>query len=365
MLLRCRRNGELARTGRDGATALADRAALKHRPYQFEEFFVLLRYSRRYARGKGMNIADADVRRAAFAWLEEQVDVHGDALPRSVLEAGFNISGNRIRLVGPQGIFKPATLALPIAITTVAGGPYADSFGPDGLLLYKYRGDDPRHRDNVGLRELMRQRIPLAYFHGIGGARYVPIWPVFIVNDSPSQLTFTVAVDDAVSLRGLASMPVGQSIHDGVDIRRGYITGLAKRRIHQQAFRERVLRAYRQQCALCRLRHEALLDAAHIVPDSDPDGEPVTSNGIALCKIHHAAFDRHFLSVKPDYRVEIRGDLLDEVDGPMLKHALQGLHGQSIIVPRDPDLQPNREFLERRHQRFVDLATRLHSLHPP
>lgn len=151
-------------------------------------------------------------------------------------------------------------------------------------------------------------------------------------------------------------MPLGASVHHGAEVRRGYVTTLAKRRIHQQAFRERVLQAYRQQCALCRLKHQVLLDAAHIIPDSDPEGEPVTSNGLALCKIHHAAFDKHFLAVRPDYLVQVRQDVLDETDGPMLKHGLQGLHGQKIFVPREASQQPNREFLERRFARFLELA---------
>ena len=72
--------------------------------------------------------------------------------------------------------------------------------------------------------------------------------------------------------------------------RRRYITSEYRVRLHQAAFRERVLDAYQDQCSLCRLRHRELLDAAHIIPDSDPDGEPVVPNGLALCKLHHAAF---------------------------------------------------------------------------
>ena len=43
------------------------------------------------------------------------------------------------------------------------------------------------------------------------------------------------------------------------------------------------------RCALCRLRHQELLDAAHITPDSEAEGEPLVSNGVVLCKLHHAA----------------------------------------------------------------------------
>ena len=84
--------------------------------------------------------------------------------------------------------------------------------------------------------------------------------------------------------------------------RRAYLTDTFRRRLHQVAFRERVLRAYAERCALCRLRHQELLDAAHITPDSDAEGEPVIGNGVALCKLHHAAFDRFTFAIRPDLR---------------------------------------------------------------
>ena len=133
--------------------------------------------------------------------------------------------------------------------------------------------------------------------------------------------------------------------------RRQYVTAAVRRRLHQRAFRERVLDAYRQQCAFCRFRHAELLDAAHIVPDAD-QGEPVVRNGLALCKLHHAAFDRHFLGVRPDYVVQVRPNLLDEQDGPTLVHGIQALHGVRISVPRNPGLRPDPQSLESRYRSF-------------
>jgi putative restriction endonuclease len=92
---------------------------------------------------------DNSVRQATFGWLDEQTETHGFSLSRSVLAQGFQFQGEHIRLVGPQGIFKPRCLNLPLSITSVAGGPYADAFRTDGLLSYRYRGTDPQHRDNV------------------------------------------------------------------------------------------------------------------------------------------------------------------------------------------------------------------------
>ena len=110
---------------------------------------------------------DHGIRIAAFEWLSRQVEIRGDVLPWALLTFGFEIQGQRIPLVSQQGIFKPRHLALPISIRTSADGPYDDGFGPDGLLRYRYRGTDPNHRDNVGLREAWRTDTPLAYFHAI------------------------------------------------------------------------------------------------------------------------------------------------------------------------------------------------------
>lgn len=297
---------------------------------------------------------DARVRAAAFEWLGALVSVHGDVIPRSVLARGFQFEGHRVPGLGPQGIFKPRIMEVPLSITTAPNGPYDDAFGQDGLLRYRYRGTDPMHRDNRGLRFAMQESLPLVYLHGVVPGKYVATWPVFIVYDRPDSLAFSVAVDDAQHV-GLAES--GMLHGEGSEVRREYVTAVARRRLHQRAFRERVLEAYRHQCALCRLKHDELLDAAHIIPDTEPEGEPVVSNGLALCRLHHVTFDRFFVGVRPDYLIEIRPDLLNETDGPTLRHAIQALHGQRIILPRKRENHPSVDLLTTRYDRFLEVAT--------
>ena len=299
-------------------------------------------------------MSDREIRLAAFDWLARQTELHGELLPWALLLWGFELHGERIPLVSQQGIFKPRALELPISIRTSAEPLYDDSFGADGLLHYRYRGTNPEHHDNRLLREAYRRRVPLAYFHGLAKGRYVAVWPVYIVGDDPHALTFTVAVDDAtVALREWRAVGGADVIgEDEASARREYVTAIVRRRLHQRSFREKVLRAYREQCALCRLRHDELLDAAHIVADSE-EGPPLVSNGVSLCKLHHAAFDSFFLTIRPDYFIEIRRDILAERDGPMLLHGLQQLDGRRIIVPRRPDHRPDPELLARRHELFT------------
>ncbi len=303
-----------------------------------------------------MDPTDHAVRIAAFRFLEEQTQLAGEdgALRRTLLERGFTYQGQRVPLVGPQGIFKPRVLSsIPLSITTVPvvegeSRPYDDAFGDDGLLRYRYRGTDPRHHENVGLRQAMQQQVPLIYFHGIVPGLYAPEWPVYIVGDDVAKLTFTVSVDE----RAFAGLGNVDTDVEQTPIRRRYATRVFRQRLHQTAFRERVVRAYLYHCAICRLKRDELLEAAHIMPDSDPLGEPAVQNGVSLCRLHHAAFDKYLIGIRPDCIVEVRQDVRDETDGPMLVHGLQGFHGSRLIVPRRERWRPDPRLLEERYERF-------------
>ena len=296
---------------------------------------------------------DTQVRLAAFAFLEKQTQIHGDVLPRTVLAQGFNFNGERVPLISPQGIFTPRLMNLPLTFCTVPPQmgkkrPYDDELGENGIIRYRYRGNNPDHRDNAGLRKCRETRLPLVYLFGVVPGEYLPVWPVFIVGDDPRNLTFNVAVDDKNTIA-----ETNWTIKDaGAEAKRRYITVETQHRLHQQSFRERVLRAYQSRCAICRLHHEELLEASHIVSDKHPLGEPIIPNGMALCKLHHAAFERNILGISPDYVIDIRKDILEEVDGPMLRYGLQEIRGQTIKTPRVTDWKPSRDLLAIRFEEF-------------
>ena len=291
---------------------------------------------------------DLAVRLAAFDWLREQVAIHGDVLPRGLLADGFIYRGEQVHLVGPQGIFKPRACRYPISIVTIPdGGPYPDLVEGD-ILHYSYRGIDPLHSDNVGLREAMRDQVKLILFVRVAENRYLVRQPIMIVGDDPASLKFEVDLQPG----GLASGSESR-LSEAPEIERRYAVAWFRRRVHQRAFREQVLAAYREQCALCRLHHQELLDAAHIVGDAEDEGDPIVSNGLALCKLHHAAFDSFFLTVRPDYTIEVKPSILEETDGPMLVVGLKELHGQRIQLPRAPRDRPDILRLEHRYERFL------------
>ncbi|MHB8416713.1 MAG: HNH endonuclease [Myxococcales bacterium] len=296
---------------------------------------------------------DGEVRAAAFAFLDEQTKLQGEVLPWRVLLRGFDFRGRRVPLVSQQGIFKPALLPdMPISIRTTPpkegkDAPYEDRFEGEDVLLYHYR-TDPAHRDNAGLRRAMTRHARLIYFYGIEPGRYAACWPVFVVGDDPASSCFRIEADD----RNLVLPGASEAVGPEVEGRRRYVTATVLRRLHQASFRERVLTAYRTRCAICHLRHRELLDAAHIMPDSDPRGVPSVQNGLSLCKLHHAAFDGNLIGVRPDFVVEVRREVLDEHDGPMLQHGLKEIAGTRLKLPAREILRPRADLLEERYTLF-------------
>ncbi len=138
------------------------------------------------------------------------------------------------------------------------------------IRRYKWRGTDGDAYDNGALREAMRHNKPLMWFLGISRGVYMPVYPIWLVGEEPAEHQFVVALED-----GMREQWSEQVFHPAdLALRRQYAEATVKRRLHQPAFRIRVLRAYNGSCALCRLRHPELLDAAHIKEDSD-GGEPV------------------------------------------------------------------------------------------
>jgi hypothetical protein len=91
----------------------------------------------------------------------------------------------------------------------------------------------------------------------------------------------------------------------------------------------------------------------HIKSDAE-GGSAAICNGLALCKIHHGAFDANMLGITPDYRVRIKESVLDTFDGPTLQHALKEIDGAQLAqIPTRTVERPDRGLLDERYQRFL------------
>lgn len=291
---------------------------------------------------------EMELRRHAMAWLDRRP---GRLVNYSFL-ASYVYDGVRVSLIDRQrGIRKPRLLSAALAIRTTytppgRKPPYVDEVGADGLQRYMYRGTDPEHPENTALRRAKELSLPLIWFVGVASGEYEPIYPVYVIGEEREQHRFVLALDEAQRFIDPAT---------GIDQpMRRYLERLTKERLHQRLFRARVLLAYRERCTICELGHSELLDAAHIVRDADEGGDPVVSNGLAMCKIHHAAYDQRFLGIRPDLTVHVRTDLLEELDGPMLRHGLQAVHNTKLaVLPRARTARPDPARLELRYAEFL------------
>lgn len=296
---------------------------------------------------------DEDVRASCFAALQLLRAQHGIEMPYiGGLDRGFPFRGARVPFLNYQkGIHRAAVQRGPAALSvqTSVNSPYDDAPSPHGLR-YAYRSGPVDQADNRALRAAHALRAPIVYFIATRPGWYDAVFPSFVTEDDPHGREVLISVGE---MTGPLDEPEPVLVEDPVG--RRYTLREVRVRVHQARFRARVIPAYRERCAICRLKEISLLEAAHIVGDAESEGEPVVSNGLSLCSIHHRAFDRNLLGVSPDLRVKLAPRLLADEDGPMLE-VLKASEGVAIDVPHQRAWQPDRERLAARFERFQAAA---------
>jgi putative restriction endonuclease len=295
-------------------------------------------------------VRDDDIRSSCFASLDVLCARYGEDVPyKGGLDQGFPFRGARVPFLSTQkGIFRAGAQSGPaaLAIQTSWKSPYGDSQIETGYL-YAYRAGPIDQADNRALRSAFSLAVPIVHYVSTRPGWYKPIYPCFVVSDDPATRLVTVSPGKMVG-------PIDEQEPVAVDdpIERRYIFRETRVRVHQARFRGRVVPAYGECCAICRLKEIRLLDAAHIVGDLEEGGEPEVSNGMSLCSIHHRAFDQDLVGVSPDYQVRVSPRLLDEEDGPMLE-LLKGFHDKPIVLPERRAWRPDRERLAARFAKFT------------
>jgi len=111
------------------------------------------------------------------------------------------------------------------------------------------------------------------------------------------------------------------------------------------SFVHKVKEAYNKRCAVCGDRRispngNPEVEAAHIYP-KHKGGSDTIENGIALCRLHHWAFDVGWITITEDYIIRV-------ADRPNLDgySEFQPLEGEKIILPDNAALRPHEKFLK-------------------
>ena len=259
------------------------------------------------------------------------------AVPAAELR-GFIFEGERILLRGQQGIFKPAALSDPLSITTTISSDYTHDTIEGSCVLYDFVPPTREH-ENEALKRCAETVLPLIYFLQLKrrpSPEYAVFAPVYVVGWDDERRRFLVdlseqrpgeVVSPARTTRQL-KLPEVRTPDSPSEIReltRRYVISTVQRRLYEARFRNAVLDAYRDHCAVCELRVRPLLDAAHVTADRDPKPSVDVSEGIALCATHHRAFEAGVLAFDRDYNVRIRVD----------DRTLLAYEGKHLTLPAD------------------------------
>jgi putative restriction endonuclease len=151
------------------------------------------------------------------------------------------------------------------------------------------------------------------------------------------------AADELVRLLSELDRITDRQLEDIKDPERRLVVATIRRKYREADFRRRVLSAYAHKCAMCGLQL-GLVEAAHILPVAAVGSTDDTTNGIALCALHHRAFDQGLVSFDERYKIEISshrmGSLEDQkqVEGhSMFKSGLR----PTLALPADPRDYPD------------------------
>ena len=289
--------------------------------------------------------SDSALRALILKTVTERAAEHGGTLTRTDLAHLQLPNGLEVRVIDQsRGIRNPRNMDATLSVVSNPQGPYRDRHVSGGLFHYSYRaGSDDG--DNLKLRRAFQLQLPIILLQQLEPGLFVTHAPVYVVDDLRERREFLLALDESVRF-------LPRDLPENAPQRR-YAERQVRHRLHQAEFRGRVIRAYRTRCAICALGHGQLLDAAHIIEDIADEGQPIVSNGLSLCKIHHAAFDANLLGISPDYVVRINAEVLAEQDGPMLRHGLQEMNGHTLLLPATRQQWPDPDRLDRRFAAFV------------
>lgn len=113
----------------------------------------------------------------------------------------------------------------------------------------------------------------------------------------------------------------------------------------QQFFRQAVLNAFDNQCAVTGIKIRELLVASHICPwNTHPADRLDPLNGLSLSRLHDAAFDRGLIAFDGDYRLVLGKELRDAVTNATLQQSFSGFEGQRLLIPIGA-VPPKQEYL--------------------
>ena len=142
----------------------------------------------------------------------------------------------------------------------------------------------------------------------------------------------------ATMYRQLQEALHGLQLRDSEEERYGDAVSV-RPRLGQGSFRVVVTDAYERRCAATGERVLPVLEAAHVRPYAS-GGIHALDNGLLLRSDIHTLFDRGYVTITPDHRLEVSTRIRDEFHNGREYYAL---HGRELRPPIRPDQVPSEE----------------------
>ncbi len=124
-----------------------------------------------------------------------------------------------------------------------------------------------------------------------------------------------------------------------------------QKKLRDNSFKSRVLTAYSFKCSVCGIQLK-LVDAAHIVPVHE-NGTDETSNGLALCSLHHRAYDKSLITIWEDYSVKTNQNKIKNLIKNNLNAGLENFKSNLkpiIHIPPALSDRPHRTYIKKSNQ---------------
>lgn len=122
---------------------------------------------------------------------------------------------------------------------------------------------------------------------------------------------------------------------------------LVQPRLGVGIFRVAVMDAYSRACAVTQEHSLPALEASHIQPYSK-DGPHEVRNGVLFRADLHRPFDQRYVTITPEYRLEVSQRLKEDYRNG---RSYYPLHGHQVSIPAAAANAPSTEFLRWQNER--------------
>ena len=124
--------------------------------------------------------------------------------------------------------------------------------------------------------------------------------------------------------------------------------------VRRTAFAKEVIDAYGGRCGMCGL-NLGLIEAAHVYPAHAPASPDDITNGLALCRNHHGAFDQHRVWIDPaSSDLRVHPEWVAAARESDVSHAFVSGYLSTLRLPPAKKHRPDPQYLRRRYKYFGD-----------